>query len=100
MKQFNFNTPEEFEKFFTGRNLQVADAITEGIRIAVKAKKKNADLFEVSFDGDDNYFEIALPLNEWPIALNNCLNHYQEAERFDDAIDTFQLLKEVTENHL
>ena len=97
MRQFNFNTPEQFESFFTGRNLEVADAITEGIRVAVKAKKKNADLFEVAFDGDYNYFEIGLPLSEWPVALNNCLNHYQEAERYDDAIDTFQLLKEVTE---
>jgi len=97
MKQFNFDTPEQFESFFTGRNLEVADAITEGIRVAVKAKKKNADLFEVSFDGDDNYFEIGLPLSEWPVALNNCLNHYEEAERYDDAIDTFQLLKEVTD---
>ena len=97
MKQFNFDTPEDFESFFSGRNLEVADAIAEGIRLAVNAKKKNADLFEVSFDGDDNYFEIGLPLSEWPVALNNCLNHYQEAERYDDAIDTFQLLKEVTE---
>ena len=97
MKQFNFDTPEQFESFFTGRNLEVADAITEGIRLAVKAKKKDADLFEVSFDGDDNYFEIGLPLSEWPVALNNCLNHYEEAERYDDAIDTFQLLKEVTD---
>ena len=97
MKQFNFDSPEQFETFFTGRNLEVADAITEGIRVAVKAKKKNADLFEVSFDGDDNYFEIGLPLSEWPVALNNCLNHYEEAERYDDAIDTFQLLKEVTD---
>lgn len=97
MKQFNFETPEDFQNFFTGRNLEVSDAITEGIRVAVQAKKKNADLFEVSFDGDENYFEIGLPLSEWPVALNTCLQHYEEAERFDDAIDTFQLLKQVTE---
>ena len=97
MKQFNFETPAEFENFFTGRNLEVADAITDGIRVAVKAKKRNADLFEISFDGDENYFEIGLPISEWPVALSNCMNHYEEAERFDDAIDTYQLLKEVTE---
>ena len=97
MKQFNFETPAEFENFFTGRNLEVADAITDGIRVAVKSKKRNADLFEVSFDGDDNYFEIGLPISEWPVALSNCMNHYEEAERFDDVIDTYQLLKEVTE---
>lgn len=97
MKQFNFDTAEDFENFFSGRNLEVADAITEGIRLAVNAKKKNADLFEVAFDGDDSYFEIGLPSSEWPVALDNCLRHYEEAERFDDAIDTFQLLKEVTD---
>ena len=97
MKQFNFETPAEFENFFTGRNLEVADAITDGIRVAVKAKKRNADLFEISFDGDENYFEIGLPISEWPVALSNCMNHYEEAERFDDVIDTYQLLKEVTE---
>lgn len=97
MRQFNFDTPEQFQSFFTGRNLEVADAITEGIRVAVRSKKKEAELFEVSFDGDDNYFEIGLPSSEWPAALSNCLSHYEEAERFDDAIDTFQLLKEVTE---
>ena len=96
MKQFNFDSAEQFESFFTGRNLEVADAITDGIRVAVTAKKRNADLFEVAFDGDDNYFEIGLPISEWPVALNNCLNHYEEAERFDDVIDTFQLLKDVT----
>ena len=97
MKQFNFDSAEQFESFFTGRNLEVADAITDGIRVAVTAKKRNADLFEVAFDGDDNYFEIGLPSSEWPVALDNCLRHYEEAERFDDAIDTFQLLKEVTD---
>ena len=97
MKQFNFDSAEQFEQFFTGRNLEVADAITDGIRVAVKAKKRNADLFEVAFDGDDNYFEIGLPISEWPVALNNCMNHYEEAERFDDVIDTYQLLKDVTE---
>ena len=97
MKQFFFEHPEEFEEFFKGTNLQISDAIVQGIRVAVKHKKKSADLFEVGFEGDDNIFEIALPLPEWPVALNNCLKHYEDAERFDDAIDTFQLLKEVTE---
>lgn len=97
MKQFFFEHPEEFEQFFKGRNLQISDAIVEGIKVAVKQKKRNADLFEVGFEGDDNIFEIGLPLSEWPVALNSCLTYYEEAERFDDAIDTFQLLKEVTE---
>ena len=74
MRQFNFDTPEQFQSFFTGRNLEVADAITEGIRVAVRSKKKEAELFEVSFDGDDNYFEIGLPSSEWPaIAITSAL---------------------------
>ena len=39
MKQFFFEHPEEFEQFFKGRNLQISDAIVEGIKVAVKQKK-------------------------------------------------------------
>lgn len=97
MKQFIFESPEEFEQFFTGKNVKVTNAITEGIRLAVQAKKKNAELFEVSFEGADTAFDIALPSTEWPQALAKCLELYEEAEMYDDAIDTYQLIKQVSD---
>ncbi len=97
MKQFVFESPEEFDAFFNGKNLKVTEAITDGIRVAVQAKKKQADLFEISFEGGDTAFDISLPSSEWPQALAKCLEIYEQEEMYDDAIDTYQLMKQVVD---
>ncbi len=97
MRQFVFESPEEFDAFFTGKNMQVTEAITDGIRVAVQAKKKHADLFEVTFEGADTAFDISLPSTEWPQALAKCLEIYEQEEMYDDAIDTYQLMKQVVD---
>jgi hypothetical protein len=97
MRQFVFETPEEFDAFFTGKNVQVTEAITDGIRVAVQARKKHADLFEVTFEGADTAFDISLPSTEWPQALAKCLEIYEQEEMYDDAIDTYQLIKQVSD---
>ena len=97
MKQFVFETPEEFDAFFNGKNLIVTEAITDGIRVAVQAKKKQADLFEISFEGGDTAFDISLPSSEWPQALAKWLEIYEQEEMYDDAIDTYQLMKQVVD---
>lgn len=99
MKQFVFDSTEEFKSFFSGRNLELTEAIVDGIRMAVQQKKRSAELFEVMMQGLDDAYEIGLPSGEWPKALSNCLKHFEEAEMYDEAIDTFQLLKEVTEKY-
>ena len=97
MKQFVFETPEEFDALFNGKNLKVTEAITDGIRVAVQAKKKQADLFEISFEGGDTAFDISLPSIEQPQALSKCLEIYEQEEMYDDAIDTYQLIKQVSD---
>jgi len=83
--------------FFNGKNLKVTEAITDGIRVAAQAKKKQADLFEISFEGGDTAFDISLPSSEWPQALAKCLEIYEQEEMYDDAIDTYQLMKQVVD---
>ena len=97
MKRFTFDALDDFEDFFSGTNNEVTDAIVAGIRTAVANKKKQADCFELGFDEDDNFFEVCLPQSEWPQALSACMTKYEEAERYDDVIDTFTLLKQVTD---
>ena len=97
MKQFVFESPQEFDAFFTGENLKVTEAITEGIRLAVQAKKRHADLFEVSFEGGDTAYDISLPSTEWPQALAKCLEFYEQSQLYDDAIDTYQLIKQLSD---
>ncbi len=97
MKQFVFESPQEFDTFFSGKNIKITEAITDGIRLAVQARKKHADLFEISFEGADTAYDIGIPSTEWPQALAKCLEFYEEAEMYDDAIDTYQLIKQVSD---
>jgi hypothetical protein len=97
MRQFVFESPQEFDTFFSGKNIKITEAITDGIRLAVQARKKHADLFEISFEGADTAYDIGIPSTEWPQALAKCLEFYEEAEMYDDAIDTYQLIKQVSD---
>ena len=97
MRQFVFENPQEFSTFFSGKNVKITNAITAGIRVAVKARKKHADLFEVSFEGGDTAYDISLPSTEWPQALAKCLEFYEQSQLYDDAIDTYQLIKQLSD---
>lgn len=99
MKRFTFDEVTEFNDFFSGNNTEVTDAIVKGIREAIADKRKVADVFELGFTEEDNFFEVSLPQSEWPTALGACMNKYEEAERYDDAIDTYTLLKQVKEEY-
>ena len=97
MKRFTFDQVTDFSDFFSGDNHEVTDAIVAGIKKAMESNKKIADVFELGFDEEDNFFEVQLPLSEWPQALSACMTKYEDAERYDDVIDTFELLKKATD---
>ena len=97
MKQFTFDKVTDFSDFFSGDNNEVTDAIVDGIREAIEDGKDIADLFELGFTEEDDFFEVSLELSEWPQALSKCLELYEQAERYDDIIDTYQLLKKATD---
>ena len=42
-------------------------------------------------------FEVSLEKGEWPQALSACMNKYEQAERYDDVIEAYTLLKKATE---
>jgi hypothetical protein len=95
MKKLQFDTPDDFQKYFRGKSPELTGAIVDAIREAMQFQKKTADLFEICFDESDTVFEISLPKKQWITALENCLKHYEEWEMGDDALDTYLLLKDV-----
>ena len=97
MRRFTFDEVTDFSTFFDGDNPEVTDAIIKGIKEAIEKGKDEAELFELGFNEEDDFFEVQLPKSEWPQALSACMNKYEEAERYDDVIDTFNLLKQATE---
>ena len=97
MKRFTFDEVPEFENFFSGDNPEITDAIVEGIKSAIENGEDKAELFELGFDEDDDFFEVSLEKGEWPVALNACMKKYESAELYDSVIDTYELLKKATE---
>lgn len=97
MKRFTFDEVTEFEDFFTGDNPEITDAIVEGIKKAIDEGKDIAELFELGFDENDDFFEVSLEKGEWPVALNACMKKYESAEMYDSVIDAYELLKKATE---
>ena len=100
MRKLEIDSLEELESIFRERSVDMTNNIREGIQEAFDNKKKTAILFEIFMEGMDTSFEISLPIKEWIIALENCLNHYQEWEMADDAIDTYLLIKGIKEKTL
>jgi len=95
MKKVHFRDPAEFEVLFKRKSKEVTDAIVQGIEAAVIARKKTADLFEITFDGVEMVYEISLPISQWEHGLQSCLDFYHAQGCTDECIDTWKLLEAV-----
>lgn len=97
MKRFTFDEVTEFDTFFSGDNPEITDAIIEGIGKAIEEGLEEAELFELGFDEEDDFYTVSLEKGEWPQALNACMNKYEDSERYDDVLDAYELLKKATD---
>mgnify|MGYP003656955936 FL=1 len=94
MINLKFSSTEEFETLFRKKNTQVTDGIVLGIEKALTNQKKQAELFNISFDDVELAYEITLPQSQWTIALQSCLDFYHEkGDETDKCIDTWKLLE-------
>ena len=93
MKKIHLKNTEEFENLFKNKTLKITDHIVEGISQAMEQNIKVADLFEVSFEGEEMVYEISLPQNQWATALQSCLDIYHKEGLSDECIDTWKLLE-------
>ena len=91
--KLHFQNTNEFEKLFKVKDKEVTDAIVNGIQTAMQKNKRSADLFEVSFADTEIGYSISLPIAEWPVALQSCLDHYHALNMTDEQIDTWKLLE-------
>ena len=95
MTKLHFETVEQFDQAFKIKSKKITDAIYQAIEEAVANREKTAMLFEISFDSADVDYEISLPKNQWPKALESCLKHYEELGSVNESIDAWKLLEAV-----
>jgi len=95
MKKMHFQNTDEFERVFKNTDIEITEAMVNGIQEAFSFQKKTADLFEISFEDVDIIYEISLPSTQWEIALESCLDQFHNYEMSDQAIDTYLLQKDI-----
>lgn len=93
MEKLHFKTTQEFESAFKNSNIEVTNAIVKAIEEAIASRKRSADLFQITFDGVEMLYEIALPQSQWTHALQSCLDLYHAQNKTDECIDTWKLLE-------
>jgi len=93
MIKLHFKNTDKFEILFRSRTLKVTDAIVSGIEQAMQDNKKQANLFEITFEEVETAYEVSLNRSEWQSALENCLDHYHSLEMADQQIETWKLLE-------
>jgi len=99
MKEFEFDSMEEFDQLFDSTDAQsveeVSTTIFQGIKNAMDNGEEEAELFSISFRNADDGLDVTLPRDQWGIALENCQKKFHELELFDFAIDAYNLRKEI-----
>jgi hypothetical protein len=99
MKEFEFDSMEEFDGLFDSTDAksveEVSMTIFQGIKNAMDNGESEAELFSISFRNADDGLEVTLPKDQWGIALENCQKKFHQLELFDQAIDVYNLRKEI-----
>lgn len=99
MKEFEFDSMEEFDTLFDSTDAdsveEVSTTIFQGIKKALENGDDEAELFSISFRNADDGLEVTLPKDQWGIALDNCQKKFHELELFDQAIDVYNLRKDI-----
>ncbi len=95
MVKLHFKNPEEFESLFKSRDIRITNSVVKGIKEAMQKNARSAKLFELSFEGAELAYEIALPQKEWLGALKTSLDHYHKNNLVNEQIDTWELLEVV-----
>jgi|TARA_B100001093_G_scaffold259850_1_gene248386 hypothetical protein len=93
--KLHFKNPEEFESLFKSRDIRITNSVVKGIKEAMQKNARSAKLFELSFEGAELAYEIALPQKEWLGALKTSLDHYHKNNLVNEQIDTWELLEVV-----
>jgi hypothetical protein len=97
MKIFQFNTIKDFEEAFQDLEtlVDISKETVQGIVKAIDTNKKVADLYKIDIISDPHLYVVRLPKSEWESTLKNCMSYFEKADRVDETIDTFQLIKRL-----
>ena len=86
MKIFEGHSFDEFRERVEGKDFEIASAIYEAISKGYSRNAKQVTAFNFKQKGSDDIYGFSLSREQWPLALNTCLEIYAEQELYEECI--------------
>ncbi len=96
MKIFEGHSFSEFRERVEGKDFEVASAIYEAIAKGYNRKVKQVTAFNFKQKGSDDIYGFSLSREQWPLALNTCLEIYAEQELYEECIKIKNIINELS----
>ena len=87
MKVFEGHSFNEFRERVEGKDIEIASAIYEAISKGYKRNAKQVTAFNFRQEGSDSIYGFSLSREQWPLALNTCLEIYAEQELYEECVN-------------
>lgn len=96
MKQIVVSTLAEFRHKLESKDLDTAKVIYEAVKRGVARKYKTVNVFDVQLKEDPlNVYKFKLEKDQWPTALNACIDVFSDHELFEECSQIQKMLKEL-----
>ena len=96
MKIFEGHSFDEFRERVEGKDFEIASAIYEAISKGYSSNSKQVTAFNFKQKGSDSIYGFSLSREQWPLALNTCLEIYAEQELYEECTEIKNLINSLS----
>jgi hypothetical protein len=79
---------------------ELADELFTAIKKGIKNNNKKVSVCDVEIEEDQEIVRLYSSYNDWPVALNSCLNAFIQTEEYEKCTEIQNLLKEYESNKM
>ena len=96
MRLFEGHNISEFRERVEGKDFEVASAIYEAIFKGYSRNAKQVTAFNFKQKGSDDIYGVSLSREQWPLALNTCLEIYAEQELYEECVKIKNIINDLS----
>jgi len=79
---------------------ELADELFTAIKKGIKNNNKKVSVCDVEIEEDQEIVRLYSSYNDWPVALNSCMNAFIQTEEYEKCSEIKNLLKEYESNKM
>jgi hypothetical protein len=95
MRKIKVKSFEEFSRALqVFDTIDLADALVDAISRGIKNNNKKVSVCDVEIEEEKEIIRLYSSMEDWPIALNGCMNAYLKTEEYEKCSTVKKLLEE------